>query len=207
MTEHVAFSRMVSFARETRIVVSFPPLSCLQRCFCSTRIHDGCLSDFIVLIVYTTVQCQREGCFPIYYLRNQNVFVHLWECLQFAPDTLVASVRGDQAGEVLSSINICLLKFQCSLAIIVCSTVVTWLSWAYCIGRRVLSTTGPFHFTKYPWQCTNMRKAVRPRPGESGLRNRDTWVWNAKVSFELFHLRDKEWKLHHLMEGISGKDT
>ena len=116
-----------------------------------------------------------------------------------------------------SSINTFLMRFKCSLAIMVCSTLGTWVSWAQCIARKVLSTTGPFHFAKYARQWTIcMRKAVRPRPCESGLRNRNTWVWNAKVAFANLTFftsgttnRDVHlwWKLPHLMHGMSCKDT
>ena len=66
------------------------------------------------------------GCFPIYYLRNQNVFVHLGECLQLTPDTLVASVTVTRQ-EKTSSIKTVFLRFKSSLAIIFCSTVVAFL--------------------------------------------------------------------------------
>ena len=67
------------------------------------------------------------GCFPIYYLRNQNVFVHLGECLQLTPDTLVASVTVTRQEKTSSIKTVLFLGFKSSLAIIFCSTVVAFL--------------------------------------------------------------------------------
>ena len=67
------------------------------------------------------------GCFPIYYLRNQNVFVHLGECLQLTPDTLVASVTVTRQEKTSSIKTVFFLGFKSSLAIIFCSTVVAFL--------------------------------------------------------------------------------
>ena len=75
----------------------------------------------------TVLLCALSGgCFPIYYLRNQNVFVHLGECLQLTPDTLVASVTVTRQ-EKTSSIKTVFLRFKSSLAIIFSSTVVAFL--------------------------------------------------------------------------------
>ena len=66
----------------------------------------ACSNDVLVCA------CSEDVFQIIYYPRDQNVFVHLWECLQSTPDTLVASVTVSKQEK--SSIN-----FYCKLQLVI----------------------------------------------------------------------------------------